>query len=262
MSFLKKTVNNVTFFVSDLLPCPHAFSTRLGGISTLPHLFSMNLGENRGDAPENPAKNFKKILLAANLPENCVSALQIHSKKVLYVKAPFEEKPSCDGFFTNRENLTLCVKVADCLPLLLYDPQARVIAALHAGWRGSAQNIAGEGVLKMKSLGAEPENIRVAIGPSIGKCCFAVRQDFIEEFTALAGADLARRFISSKEGEQPHADLKHMNKFLLLEAGIKEEHIDLCPLCTCCNPTLFFSHRASHGQRGTMGALIALPAFT
>ncbi len=258
MSFIKKTVNKIPFFVSTMLSCPHAFSTRLGGVSTQPHLFSMNLGENRGDDPACVKENFRRILLAANLPQTYVSAIQIHSKEILYAAEPFAGKPSCDGFYTDQENLTLCVKIADCVPILLYDPQAKTAAALHAGWRGSAQNIAGMGVLKMKNLGADEKNIRAAIGPSIGRCCFGVRQDFIDEFSALVGADTAKNFIF--EGpNQPHADLKALNKHFLMEAGVAEEHIDVCPLCTCCDPTLFFSHRASHGLRGTMAALIALP---
>ena len=134
--FEKKTRNGVPFFISTILPIPHAFSTRLGGVSSLPHLQSMNLGENRGDEPQNVQKNFDLLCQASGLPRKVVSGLQIHSEKLLYAEDSFEEKPSCDGFYTDRQGLSLCVKVADCLPVLLYEPEANCIAALHAGWRG------------------------------------------------------------------------------------------------------------------------------
>ena len=92
----------------------------------------------------------------------------------------------------------------------------------------------------------------------ISACCFAVRQDFVDEYCALVGGELSKRTLISKEG-QMHADLKELNRLLLLQAGVTEEHLDVCPLCTCCQPDLFFSHRASGGLRGTMAALIALP---
>ena len=134
--FEKKTRNGVPFFTSTILPIPHAFSTRLGGVSSLPHLQSMNLGENRGDEPQNVQKNFDLLCQASGLPRKVVSGLQIHSEKLLYAEDSFEEKPSCDGFYTDRQGLSLCVKVADCLPVLLYEPEANCIAALPAGWRG------------------------------------------------------------------------------------------------------------------------------
>lgn len=256
--FEKKTRNGVPFFTSTILPIPHAFSTRLGGVSSLPHLQSMNLGENRGDEPQNVQKNFDLLCQASGLPRKVVSGLQIHSEKLLYAEDSFEEKPSCDGFYTDRQGLSLCVKVADCLPVLLYEPEANCIAALHAGWRGSARNIVGGGVKALLSLGARKEKILAAVGAGISACCFAVRQDFVDEYCALVGGELSKRTLISKEG-QMHADLKELNRLLLLQAGVTEEHLDVCPLCTCCQPDLFFSHRASGGLRGTMAALIALP---
>lgn len=100
--FEKKTRNGVPFFTSTILPIPHAFSTRLGGVSSLPHLQSMNLGENRGDEPQNVQKNFDLLCQASGLPRKVVSGLQIHSEKLLYAEDSFEEKPSCDGFYTDR----------------------------------------------------------------------------------------------------------------------------------------------------------------
>ena len=257
MSFERIEKNGVVFFRSTLLPCPHAFTTRLGGVSAEAHLASLNLGNNRGDDPANVIENFRRIFEAAGLPEDFVSARQIHSKTVLFTRETLDGQPELDGFCTDARGLTLCVKVADCIPILLCDKDAGVIAALHAGWRGTAAGIAAEGVRKMVEVGAKPENVVAAIGAGIGSCCFEVKEDFVAEFTALAGKETARDFISSREGRF-YADLKGANVKVLANAGVKREHIDVCPLCTCCDPDLFFSHRASGGKRGTMAALIAL----
>ena len=257
MSFEKVTNHGVVFFRSSLLPCPHAFTTRIGGVSSLPHLASLNLGNNRGDDPANVKENFRRIFAAAGLPDSFVSAVQIHSKTVLFTREPLPEHPHLDGFCTDAPGLTLCVKVADCIPILLCDKNAGVIAALHAGWRGTASGIVAKGLEKMVEAGAHPENIVAAIGAGLGTCCFAVREDFIAEFTALAGENMAQKFIENRGGRF-FADLKGANVEALTDAGVPRGQIDVCPLCTCCDPDLFFSHRASGGKRGTMAALIAL----
>ena len=257
MSFERIEQDGVVFFRSTLLPCPHAFTTRLGGVSAEPHLASLNLGNNRGDDPANVKENFRRIFAAAGLPDRFVSARQIHSKTLLFTRETLDGQPELDSFLTDAPGLTLCVKVADCIPILLCDKGAGVIAALHAGWRGTAAGIAKEGVRKMVEAGAKPDNVVAAIGAGIGKCCFEVKEDFIAEFTAIAGEEMARTYIETREGRF-YADLKGANVKVLIDAGVKREHIDVCPLCTCCDPDLFFSHRASGGKRGTMAALIAL----
>jgi YfiH family protein len=165
--------------------------------------------------------------------------------------------PSCDGFYTDQEDLTLYVKIADCIPILLYAPEISAVCALHAGWRGTAANIAKEGVLKLCSLGADPQKMKAAIGIGIGSCCYEVDEPFTKAFLAGLGAEF-QRFLTQRDGKT-FADLKGANKELLLRAGLKEEHIDLCPLCTKCQNDLFFSHRQTGDLRGTMAAGIALP---
>lgn len=260
--FHEKRVNGVQFLFSDLLPCPHGFSTREGGVSSLPHLKSMNLGENRGDTPENVAENTRRFCLAAGLPQSTVSARQIHSDRVLYRSEGLkegEERPECDGFYTEKQGVSLFVKIADCIPVLLYAPDAGAVAALHAGWRGTAKNIAGVGVSKLSALGADPQKMRAAIGAGIGQCCYQVDDPFIDAFLGALGQDFAC-FLKKNHGDgRYYADLKGSNKALLIRAGLREEHIDLCTRCTMCESDLFFSHRATKGERGTMGAAIALP---
>ncbi|MBQ9467382.1 MAG: peptidoglycan editing factor PgeF [Clostridia bacterium] len=257
MSFILHERAGIRFYTSTVLPCPHAFSTRVGGVSTLPHLSGLNLGRNRGDAPGNPEKNLSLFLDAAGLPPRAVQAKQIHSDILAYANGASDPDGvrELDGFYTDLAGVTLLVKVADCLPILLCDRESGAVAAVHAGWRGSAKRIAAKGVEALVSLGAKRERIAAAIGPSIGKCCFEVRDDFIAAFLSEAGAH-AGRYIETRGG-RTYADLQSFNRDVLTGAGVPEDAIDVSPECTCCRPDLFFSHRYTGGLRGTMGAAIA-----
>ena len=253
---IKEVENNVTFYRSSHLTSPHAFSTRLGGVSKAPHLRSMNLGHGRGDDEATLRENYHLFLAATNLPTNLVSANQIHTDVVQNVTKVPETKPDCDGFVTNTKNLTLAVKTADCLPILMEDPEAGVVAAVHAGWRGSAKKIVWNALDEMEKLGAKRDRIRAVIGPRIGVCCFEVKDDFVAEYRALLG-DYGEKFLVFK-GDRIYCNLPALNRTLLLDGGVKEEHFEDSGLCTCCAPDLFFSHRASKGLRGTMAAMIAV----
>ena len=258
MAFIEKERQGVRYLVSTLLDCPHAFSTRLGGVSTLPHLQSMNLGENRGDDPENVKENLRRFCDACRLPPRVSLARQIHSDLVLYQREPSPVLPECDGFYTDRQGISLMVKIADCIPILLYAPDVPAVAALHAGWRGSAAGIAKKGVASLRALGADPKRIRAAIGAGICKECYRVGKELPELFVNTLGSEV---FAFFKEADEQgfFADLKGINRHLLLQCGLQEELVDLCPRCSCHESALFFSHRASKGLRGTMGAAIALP---
>jgi len=139
---------------------------------------------------------------------------------------------------------------------LLYDPENNVIGALHCGWRGAARGMCLEGVEKMRALGADPKSIRAAIGACIHACCFEVREDFRSELISLAGVDMANKYICRKD-KVMHADLVGINLEFLSEAGVASDNICVDPLCTCCDPKTFFSHRATKGLRGTMCAVIS-----
>lgn len=254
---IKEVKNGVVFYRSTLLKSPHAFSTRHGGVSTEPHLRSMNLGENRGDSIENLTENYRIFLKETGLPPAVVSASQIHSNTVLTVNELPKTKPSLDGFVTDQRGITLCVKIADCLPILLEDTEAKIVSAVHAGWRGSAKGIVLQALKKMKALGAECQRVRAVIGPRIGACCFEVKEDFVCEFLSYLETD-GRQFLIHRENKI-FCDLPALNRFLLQKGGVLPENIEDSGLCTCCAPDLFFSHRASKGLRGTMAAMIALP---
>lgn len=259
--FYEVKIGGLVLEKSDEIGVPHAFSTRLGGVSSLPHLSSLNLGENRGDDPENVGRNLDLFLAPiGHSRDTAVWAAQTHSLSVRRVCAADGGKcfADTDGFVTADPGVALIVKIADCVPILLWEPDAGVIAALHAGWRGTGGGICAVGVERMREMGADPRKIRAAIGACIHACCYEVQADFVDALTALAGRRLAESCLCRRDGKI-YADLPGLNRRILLESGISEEKIDQNPACTCCQPKRYFSHRASGGLRGTMGAAIALP---
>lgn len=251
---------NIIFFTSSNIAVPHGFSTRHGGISSLPHTATMNLAYGRGDDEITVKENMRIFCEAIGIDsDTVVSARQIHSTDVMVVtpeKAGLEGV-ECDGFVTKEKGIALCVKIADCVPILFCDKKNGVIGACHAGWRGTAGGIAPKTVEKMLSLGADPANIQVAIGPCIHPCCYEVGGDFFEQVATLRGEDFAKRHIANKDGSM-FANLTEMNKELLINARIPEGNISISDRCTCCEPDVFHSHRATGGVRGTMAAVIGL----
>jgi len=259
-SFNIELKSNIIYLTSSNIAVPHGFSTRHGGISSLPHTATMNLAYGRGDDEATVKENMRIFCTALGIDsDTVVSAKQIHSTEVMVVTPENAglEGVECDGFVTRDKGIALCVKIADCVPILFCDEENGVIGACHAGWRGTAGGIATVTVEKMLSLGAEVENIQVAIGPCIHPCCYEVSSDFYEQVSALRGEDFAKRHIKKKNGSM-YADLTAMNKELLMGAGIPESNISISDKCTCCEPDLFHSHRATGGVRGTMAALISL----
>lgn len=254
--------------ILDVAGTVHAFSTRLGGVSTLPHTASMNIAPGHGDSDEIIVRNTD--LLAGYLggfsAADTVCAHQIHSSHVRYIGAENrgegtlrESGEDCDGFVTDVSGVVPIVRTADCVPILMVaerDGTTPVVAALHAGWRGTASDIVGEGVRMMVSLGAKAHDIRAAIGPHIGFCCFEVGEDLRDAVTSVRGGGFAKRHIS--DGASLHADLTGMNVELLLEAGVCDSHIDVSTECTVCLPEKYHSHRRGKGLRGAMGSLVAI----
>ena len=184
------------YLTAPNIPARHAFSTRLGGVST-GVLESLNLSVRRGDTPENVRENWRRLGAAAGLDlTRAVYAKQVHSADVRIAHAadaqPPEHEPrfTCDGFVTNEPGVALTVFMADCLPALLHDPAAGVIGAVHCGWRGSVADVLGAAVTQMCALGAHPADIRAAIGPGIGACCFEVGPEVVTAAEALLGAPL------------------------------------------------------------------------
>lgn len=264
------------FSRSTLLDHPnvaHGFSSRAGGVSTLPHTASLNLSMNLGDPDEVVRKNLD--IFARTLSDglysgkHTVTLHQIHSANVRYLTADnagegFSKArgEDGDGFVTDRPGVIPIARVADCVPILLAGQKADgspVVSAVHAGWRGTVSGICAEAVRKMLDLGCECASIRAAIGPHIGFCCYEVGEDFVESVAGLRGHDFALRHIRKTEGQaKPHADLTSMNLEILADAGVPNEHVDVHPDCTMCKPEMYYSHRASGGTRGVMGGGICI----
>lgn len=261
--------DKVIHYKSSLLDgVAHGFSTKHGGVSTGEYTKSMNLAFGRGDDDDTVVKNFE--IFAGSIgaePKNGIMLGQVHSTNVLTVTenefglGVYNKTELClDGYVSNTPGALLCVRVADCVPILFCDKENSVIGAVHSGWRGSAQKISTRCIEKMQKLGADLNNIKAVIGPSICRDCYTVKEDFISECTELLGSALCNDFISQNDGTYK-ADLKKLNKRVLLEAGIRENNIDVADICTCCNHDEFFSHRYHKNNRGTGCAMIALPSL-
>ena len=166
-----------------------------------------------------------------------------------------EQTAVCDGLLTDEPGAALVCFGADCTTLLLFDPVRQAIAAVHAGWRGTAQGIAYKAVLRMQAeFGCAPEHIHAAIGPCIGRCCFEVGPEVPEAMRRSLGPDAEAAI--EPHGEKSHVDLKRLNRIWLERAGVQV--IDICPDCTKCQPERFWSHRVTGGNRGSQAAIIRL----
>ena len=262
--FHTNTKNGVTYLTADTLRgvC-HGFSTRLGGVSPAPW-DSLNLGVGRGDHMETVRENYGRFCAAVGAdPRRVVLSKQIHEDEVRHVteadagKGLWRERDyaSVDGMVTDVPHLPLVVFSADCNVVLLHDPVRGAIGACHAGWRGTALGIAAKTVREMVRLfGCDAANIRAAIGPAIGQCCFETDADVPEALTAAL--DNAVQPYITWDGRKYHIDLKGINALWLHRAGVTQT--DICPACTACEPTLYWSHRKMGNARGSQAAMISL----
>jgi YfiH family protein len=225
-------------------------STRRGGISAEP--FGLNLSFSVGDVEDNVRRNRASFFQALGIPSDRIAIpRQVHSSVVQYVKDP-GIYPDCDGLITDRPGVFLAVTVADCLPVLVLDTKQRVVAAIHAGWRGTAGMIAFKGVTRMvEEFHCSPGDLVAYIGPGAGSCCYNV------------GADVARLFaheFSREEGGKIFIDLKAAITSQLLLCGIHRDSIETSTHCTIDTPTLLHSHRRDNKRSGRMMAVIGLKA--
>nr|WP_320145416.1 peptidoglycan editing factor PgeF [uncultured Anaeromusa sp.] len=238
----------------------HAMSTRLGGISKAPWR-SLNLGYHVGDCAEDVTANRKHFCEAVGAEASNVVALQqVHGNRVVVV-----DEGQCgqgafawdgalagtDAVVTAAKGVPLLLLVADCVPVLLFDPVHRVLALAHAGWKGTVTGIA-VGVLEvMKShFGSKAEECLAALGPSIGQCCYPVGEAVLQKLPT----NLPEGLLRSEKGEK-RLDLRGLNAWLLSEAGIPPQQIADAGGCTCCRKDLLFSHRGDSGHSGRLGLL-------
>ena len=269
MSFTKQTKDQVVFHTSDNISAAggvaHGFASRLGGVSTGP-CAQLNLGLTRHDKPEAVRENYTRFCAALGTDvDHLVFSHQVHEDTIRVVQASdvladiFDPIPyDADGLITDQPGLCLTIYYADCIPVLLYDPVKKVIAAVHSGWRGTALGIAPQAVKKMADLyGSDPKDVLAAIGPGIGPCCFETHDDVPNAMTAQLGQGVMDHVTTLPNGKF-QVDLKGILTWQLTAAGVTHDHLEVLPLCTGCHPELYWSHRKMGDQRGNQAAMIQL----
>lgn len=272
MAILKDMqVNGVRYLefplLSDTGIVRHGISTRQGGVSE--GIYStMNLSFTRGDEEERVIENYRRIGAAIGAaPERMVGSQQTHTTNVRTVTEEDAGKgivrprdyADVDGLMTNVPGICLVTYYADCVPLLFVDPVKKAIASSHSGWRGTVHKMGRVTVEAMqRQYGSRPEDIVAAIGPSICQACYEVSEEVIDEFRAAFPEKEWESLFYGKPDGKYQLDLRRANELILLEAGVLRRHLAVTDLCTCCNPELLYSHRASHGKRGNLAAFLAL----
>jgi len=220
----------------------NAFSTRRGGVSSLP-AGALNL-HDKNDSRENVQENRRRFRKAIGAGKGMfVFGRQIHGADVARVNGSFSKNRTCDALISDREGVFLTVKTADCLPILLADPRTGAYAAVHAGWRGTVQGVVQKAVLDMeRSFGTDAKDIRAALGPAACVDCYEVGEEVVQSFRASFSYSAAL-FKKSRKEPKPHLNLKEANRRQLLGAGLDPARIYVSPHCTIHQNHLFFSHR-------------------
>lgn len=225
-----------------------AVSTRQGGVS--PEPLGMNLSFRVGDAEENVRRN-REIFFGSLgiLPSELALPGQVHGAIVHRIDSPGNFL-DCDALLTNAPRVFLCITVADCVPILLYDPTSKAIAAVHAGWRGTASGILARALERMSvEFSASPSRILAYLGPAASACCYVVGDEVASRFDP--------RFVSRTDAG-PLVDLKGTNLQELLDAGVPQRQIEISPSCTISESALFHSFRRDGDRSGRMMAVIGL----
>ena len=223
-----------------------AFSTRRGGVSPAP--LGMNLSFRVGDDPENVKKNRELFFESLGVPlDRLAIPAQVHGSTVRIAEKP-GDYPEADALLTDRPGVFLCVSMADCVPVLMFDPGRNVVGVVHAGWRGSSAGITGTAVRTMvETFGTDPADLLVSVGPSASSCCYMVGPDVAARF--------APEFREKREGGV-YVDLKEANRGQLLRSGVRSGNIEVSPHCTISEPELFHSHRRDGAKSGRMMGVI------
>lgn len=300
----------LTANIFDSIPwMAHGFSTRKGGASKIVGKTvrknatkiagALNLGFTEWDSPQTVARNRAAFLRAvlgkkigqkpmpqsaphAGTGESLVTLRQIHSDAVRIFSTPPATAPQADSAISNCAGLFLGIQTADCVPILLVDPRRHVVAAVHAGWRGTLARIAVKTLGRMRlEFGTNPEEVLAALGPAIGPCCYEVgpevAQAFLGQF-AHAAEWFEGPFERMSSGEEPNPlpwltmmppghqpppervqlDLRSANRRQLVDAGMRPRNIVLSALCTACRSDLFFSYRKEGPATGRMMSVVGI----
>ncbi len=222
-------------------------STRNGGVSA--GGFGLNLSTNVGDVPEHVHENRTRFFTALGIgADELAFPLQHHTSNVRIADRPGTYE-YCDGLVTQMPNVFLGIAVADCVPIAMFDPMTNSIAAVHAGWRGTAGKIVKRAIAKLLvQCESRPSNLRVFIGPAAGKCCYEVGPEVASQFPAsVVEAAGDGKFL---------LDVKEANRLQFLECGVPEHQIEVSEACTISSPGQFHSFRRDREASGRMMAVI------
>lgn len=244
----------------------HCFTTRMGGVSQ-GACETLNLSFSRGDDPKAVEENYRRLAVAMGTTvEMFVFSEQTHTTNVRIVGKEDcgsgitkpKEYTDVDGLITNETGVVLSTFYADCVPLYFVDPVHKAIGLSHSGWRGTVGRMGKKTLEAMKeAYGTNPAEVYAAIGPSICQACYEISQDVAEHFYQEF-PEHGEKILEDKGNGKYQLDLWKTNEIILLEAGVLPEHLAVTNICTCCNSKLLFSHRASQGKRGNLGAFMYL----
>ena len=243
--------------LSDYVQCRHAVSVKK---LSEPYAFSVAL--HTGEDKNKIINNRKNILKLLNWDKSLhfIIANQTHSDNIVIVNEKKNQGwesiedaiENCDALITNKKGIVLSILTADCVPILLFDTKNSVIAAIHAGWKGTKADIASKTVSKMiKNFNTNPVDIVAGIAPSIGSCCYEVDEDVAKHFFDVPNA-------FEKRGEKYMLDLPSINTQQLLNIGLLESNIEMSGVCTACEVDRFFSYRKEQGCSGRFMSMIGL----
>jgi polyphenol oxidase len=240
-------LSNCDFLVS-------AFCTRRGGASQDDYK-SLNVSFREGDEEFRVLSNWDRLATAFGIPlEQFLVVNQVHGDAIFTIKQhgsyfSSRDELNYDAIVTNRTNLAICIKTADCVPVFIVDKVKKVIAVVHAGWRGSALGISAKVIRVLQSqYQSHPADLLAAVGPSIGRCCYEVDAATADAFRGKNYSELILQ--QGKKKDKWMLDLAEANRRQLLEAGIPAGNIEVSGYCTTCNQDMFFSHRGSGGITG------------
>jgi YfiH family protein len=237
---------------------PHGFFMRHGGVSPYP-FNSLNLGGNNGDDRQNVVENRSRIFAALGRPvESLYDVWQVHSDTIVCTNSPrplsVDHLPA-DAILTDNAGITLFMRFADCVPIIVYDPEKKVAGMIHAGWPGTTLKIVYKTIQRMSEVyGSLPANIIAGIGPSICVDHYEIRQDVIDLVISRLSPD-GEKFLVNKDGHV-YFNLQAANQYQLNQAGVT--NVEMADICTACNTQDWFSHRGDKGSTGRYGALLAL----
>jgi YfiH family protein len=254
-------VGSIKYFEFSTLKIPglyHAIFTRWGGVSPSPWK-SLNFGGSVGDDINRVRINIDRALRSVNVgADRIYEVYQVHSTDIVIAREPIKPGEShlkADGLITQRSDLTLLMRFADCVPIFLFDPVRWVVGIVHAGWLGTVNKIVEKAVRVMvKNYGADPADLQAGIGPSIGPDHYQIGKDVLQK-VKLSFRNKADQFIIYKH-ESTFFDLWKANQYILNEVGVNK--IEISGICTGCNMDDWYSHRGEKGKTGRFGAVIGL----